>query len=101
MPAESPPPPEAAAGGEAWVGARRRAMLPSGEYFRGRPRFFLAREQAFIGEEEPSYAEAGNGSDEGGGWCCCGTAAKGNCAVAGASMAETVAEELGPMLAEP
>lgn len=71
MPAESPalPPPAAAeAGGEVWVGARPRAMLPSGEYLRGRPRFFLAREQGFIGEEEPSYAaEAGKGSDEGGG----------------------------------
>jgi len=71
VPAESPalPPPAAAeAGGEVWVGARPRAMLPSGEYLRGRPRFFLAREQGFIGEEEPSYAaEAGKGSDEGGG----------------------------------
>ncbi|WVZ26026.1 hypothetical protein V8G54_004570 [Vigna mungo] len=59
VPADSPPipPPEATAeegGGEAWVGARPRAMLPSGEYFRGRPRFFLASEHGFIGEEEPS-----------------------------------------------
>lgn len=64
-------------------------MLPSGEYFLGRPLFFLARP---AGEEGAPSKEAEKVSDGGGGGGACGGAGegepKGNRAVAGARMLE-------------
>ena len=95
VPPESPPPDTAVDEGDACVVANPRAMLPSGEYFLGRPLFFLASppsaEHGFIADEAPPL-KGSEGLAGGGG----AAEPKGNRAVAGAM---TTAGELGETMA--